>query len=201
MNRSFLQISSGQWENLYDVMILLIVSLSDKTYKYVLYCGDVALDSEQFQPIGMIDNAKFLLNPKKSALCLQRYSSISLLHFASIMSTLNASCLCGCIKITLTGIPIKCMTCHCIDCQKNAGGPYQTNAMFPTSAVNVSDPHGYAKVYTVPGSQVGSGFEKRKWFCGNCGCTLFTRPMKFKGQKTVFKTGLLDASSPEGGSG
>ncbi|KAL1935399.1 hypothetical protein VTP01DRAFT_4539 [Rhizomucor pusillus] len=117
------------------------------------------------------------------------------------MSTLNASCLCGCIKITLTGNPIKCMTCHCIDCQKNAGGPYQTNAMFPTSAVNVSDPHGYAKVYTVPGSQVGSGFEKRKWFCGNCGCTLFTRPMKFKGQKTVFKTGLLDASSPEGGSG
>ncbi|KAI8144077.1 Mss4-like protein [Fennellomyces sp. T-0311] len=106
---------------------------------------------------------------------------------------LTGSCLCGSIKVKLNGEPIKAMTCHCVDCQKSAGGPFQSNAIYNTSAVELEDPNNYAKLYIVPKTQTGSGYEKQKWFCGNCGSPLFNRPMKYEGQKSVVKTGILDA--------
>ncbi|KAI7849796.1 Mss4-like protein [Circinella umbellata] len=112
------------------------------------------------------------------------------------MSTsLNGSCLCGSIKVKLNGAPIKAMLCHCVDCQKSAGGPYQSNAIFNTSNLELEDPKGYAKMYLVPKEQTGSGFEKQKWFCSNCGSPLFNRPMKYEGQKSVVKTGILDSAA------
>lgn len=111
----------------------------------------------------------------------------------------HASCLCKGVKLTLKGAPIKAMTCHCVDCQKSGGAPYQSNAIFNTSQLELDDPNNYAKMYLISGSQTGSGVEKQKWFCGNCGCGLYNRPMKYNGEKSVVKTGILDG--PNGSSG
>ncbi|KAH8548835.1 Mss4-like protein [Umbelopsis sp. PMI_123] len=104
----------------------------------------------------------------------------------------TGSCLCGFVNIALYGSPLKTMSCHCTDCQKSSGGPYQTNAMYASTSVSVDDPNQFVKVFIVPSGKTGSGVEKQKWFCGNCGCTLFTRPMKYNGEKSVVKTGILD---------
>lgn len=104
----------------------------------------------------------------------------------------NGSCQCGSIKVVLTGRPIKAMSCHCVDCQKSASGPYQTCALYPTSAVELIDPESNIKKYIVPKEQVGSGVEKEKWFCGVCGAPIYNRPMKHNGEKTVIKTGILE---------
>lgn len=112
----------------------------------------------------------------------------------------TGSCLCGSVTVALDGSPLKTMSCHCTDCQKSSGGPYQTNAMYESSSVTVNDPEEFVKVYVVPKETTGSGVEKQKWFCGNCGCTLFTRPMKYNGEKSVVKTGILDTPAGYTGS-
>lgn len=56
--------------------------------------------------------------------------------------TLTGTCLCKSVKLTIQGLPDECEICHCHHCHKNSGGPYQINALFPTSAVSVSDPQG-----------------------------------------------------------
>jgi hypothetical protein len=115
--------------------------------------------------------------------------------------TYHGSCLCESVKLTLHGAPVKAMACHCVDCQKSGGGPFQTNALYNTSDVEIVDTQGYCKKYVVPKEKVGSGVEKQKWFCANCGCTLFTRPMKYNGEKSVVKTGILDAPAGFHGQG
>ena len=108
--------------------------------------------------------------------------------------SISGSCLCGAIKVKLNNSALNVGNCYCSDCQKSAGGPYQCNAMFDTSDVGLEDPKGYAKLYVVPKEQTLSGIEKQKWFCGNCGCALFTRPMSLKGEKSFIKTGILDTA-------
>lgn len=117
----------------------------------------------------------------------------------SAEKTLQGTCLCGSIKVVLHGEPVKVFACHCIDCQKSAGGPYQTCAIYPTARLDVVDPNNYVKKYIVPKEQVTSGFEKHKFFCSNCATHLFNQPMKANGEKSVVKTGFLD--KPEGFTG
>ncbi|KAF8537534.1 Mss4-like protein [Trichophaea hybrida] len=108
-------------------------------------------------------------------------------------SPITGTCLCGLITFTIAAgvTPLKRMACYCRDCQKNAGGPYQTNAMFNTSEITITDPESHLKIYTITKGTM-SGLPKEKGFCGNCGCTLFTKPGHHKGEMTVIKTGILD---------
>lgn len=111
---------------------------------------------------------------------------------ANSSAPITGSCLCRSISLTLpTTAPVKAMTCYCVDCRKNAGGPYQTNAMFPTSSVTVNDARNTLKCYTITEGTF-TGYPKEKWFCGECGCTLFTKPGHYKGEMLVVKTGVLD---------
>lgn len=110
----------------------------------------------------------------------------------------NGSCLCGSIKVALEGAPIESCACHCLDCQKSAGGPFQINITYSTAKVQVLDPEDYLKKYIVPGKNVESGFEKHKYFCGNCGSPMLNRCMVHKGELTIIKAGILDAPQVEG---
>ncbi|KAI9482735.1 MAG: Mss4-like protein [Benjaminiella poitrasii] len=115
--------------------------------------------------------------------------------------TYEGTCLCESIKIVLHGSPVKAMACHCIDCQKSAGGPYQTCAIYPTSRVEIIDPNQHLQRYVIPKERVGSGFEKHKFFCSVCATPLFNQPMKHNGEKTVIKTGFFDPSKETNESG
>jgi hypothetical protein len=109
------------------------------------------------------------------------------------MSDVTGSCLCGALKLTIPASAklIKSMACYCIDCQKNGGGPMQTNAMFAVSEVIVSDPEGQLRMYEIGGTS--SGLPKEKAFCRRCGCCMFTKPGHYNGEIIVVKTGILDA--------
>lgn len=101
-------------------------------------------------------------------------------------------CLCGAITLSVQATPLISVICHCRDCQRNAGGPVQALAVFPTSDVTTNDPAGVLQTYTIPGSQTGSGLDKDKTFCGRCGCPVATFPGKFKGERTVLRTAMFD---------
>ncbi|MHB8473874.1 MAG: GFA family protein [Gammaproteobacteria bacterium] len=53
------------------------------------------------------------------------------------MKTSDIQCLCGAIKIRLSGEPIAQFYCHCDDCQAVHGGAYVPRAMYPSQAVEV----------------------------------------------------------------
>ncbi|CAO3615964.1 unnamed protein product [Mucor fragilis] len=110
----------------------------------------------------------------------------------------QGTCICKSIQITLQGEPVKAMACHCIDCQKSAGGPFQTCAMYDTQNMTVSDPSNNLKKYVFPKEAAESGYEKHKFFCGVCGTHLFNQPMKHNGERSVIKTGFLDSADGPG---
>ena len=132
------------------------------------------------------------------------------------MPEVTGSCLCGALKLTISPPPtadtvspqIKA-ACYCLDCRKGSGGPQQTNAVFNTEDVTLHDPQSKAKTYIV--TRTASGKPKDKVFCGECGCTMFTRPMAHEGRATIVKIGIIDGfvapvftflpsvSSPSGG--
>lgn len=105
----------------------------------------------------------------------------------------HGACICKAINITLHGPPIKSLACHCTDCQKSAGGPFQISAIYETKNLQVHDPANNLKKYVFPKEAISSGFEKHKYFCGICGTHLFNQPMKHNGEKSVIKTGCIDS--------
>ncbi|KEF55484.1 uncharacterized protein A1O9_08234 [Exophiala aquamarina CBS 119918] len=106
------------------------------------------------------------------------------------MDTVKGSCLCSAITFSVQGAPENVMQCFCTHCAKNAGAPYQYVAKFKTEQVQVSDPQDARKTYVL--NDTMSGSDKHKVFCGVCGCTLWTIPMRHGGTHYVVRTALID---------
>ena len=106
---------------------------------------------------------------------------------------ITGTCICGAIVLTIAAgaAPVKLMSCYCSDCQKNAGGPLQTNALFAAADVSLADPLGVLTVFSIT-EGTASGLPKGKAFCGRCGCTFYTQPGHHNGAMVVVKTGILD---------
>lgn len=75
-------------------------------------------------------------------------------------------CLCGAITYELTGEPDVVALCHCRDCQRSAGAPVVSWAMFPEAALKVTQ--GQPKTINSSGAAMRS-------FCPECGSGLFYR--------------------------
>ena len=78
------------------------------------------------------------------------------------MSDMNPTggCLCGAVRIAITGAPYRVGICHCLDCRKHHGAVFYTAAIFAVDAVTVS---GATAEY------------KGRHFCATCGSSLFAR--------------------------
>jgi hypothetical protein len=81
------------------------------------------------------------------------------------MTTREASCSCGQLRISVTGEP-RVGICHCLECQKRTGSVFAALARF-SAPYQVS---GRATEYVRVGEQ-GARFTFR--FCPVCGTTLF----------------------------
>jgi len=79
------------------------------------------------------------------------------------MATMTGGCLCGRVRYTLTGEPIRSYVCHCRDCQRSSGAPFVAGMGFPAASVNL---RGELKTFDVVG---GSGQIVHRNFCPNCG--------------------------------
>lgn len=53
------------------------------------------------------------------------------------MNTTEIHCLCGTVKVQLTGEPLTQFYCHCDDCQAASGGAYIGVAIYPSDAISV----------------------------------------------------------------
>ena len=80
--------------------------------------------------------------------------------------TLTGQCQCGAIRYQLNGTPQTVALCHCRDCQRSAGAPMVTWAMYPEASLTVTQ--GEPKTINSSGTAMRS-------FCADCGSGLFYR--------------------------
>jgi len=83
-------------------------------------------------------------------------------------------CLCGAVRLVMTGAPYRVGICHCLDCRKHYGAVFHTFAVFPERAVRIT---GTTAVY------------RNSHFCPACGSSLFRR----EGDEIEVHVGCLDA--------
>ena len=83
------------------------------------------------------------------------------------MSTRQAACSCGQLRVICTGEPVRLSICHCLECQKRTGSPFGVQARFPRDQVTVE---GKATEFARVGEE-GNRITLR--FCPVCGSTLY----------------------------
>lgn len=102
-------------------------------------------------------------------------------------ATRTGGCLCGQVRYTLSADPALCVTCHCKNCQRQAGSALSIIVGVPEDAVEYS---GETKTYNDTGD---SGATVRRQFCPECGSPVFTR-LEQPGLMFI-KAGTLDDTS------
>jgi hypothetical protein len=92
------------------------------------------------------------------------------------------------VRYTLTAEPLLCVTCHCKNCQRQAGSALSVIIGVPEDAVEIE---GEVKTYNDTGD---SGATVRRQFCDTCGSPVFTRVEQPAGMMFI-KAGTLDDTS------
>jgi hypothetical protein len=82
---------------------------------------------------------------------------------------IEAQCCCGTLVAELPGPTGLVVACHCVECRRRTGAPYNVGAFYPCDRVRMI---GDAKEYQRPAS---SGASVRAYFCPNCGTTVHRR--------------------------
>jgi hypothetical protein len=85
------------------------------------------------------------------------------------MSDIEGGCACGKVRFKITGPLMGSGACHCLDCQKAAGGGPNYVVLAPKTGFEVTK--GEAKIYT---STADSGSEVGRAFCADCGTPLWS---------------------------
>ncbi len=84
------------------------------------------------------------------------------------MTTREARCSCGHLRLTCEGEPVRISICHCLDCQRRTGSVFGAQARFPRGQVTRIE--GQASVFT---RVADSGNTVTFHFCPTCGTTLY----------------------------
>lgn len=85
------------------------------------------------------------------------------------MTTRQASCSCGQLKVTTTGEPIRISVCHCLACQQRTGSAFGVQARFSRGNVEIE---GRSSQYV---RVADSGNRLIFNFCPDCGATVHYR--------------------------
>ncbi|UWP98857.1 GFA family protein [Aliiroseovarius crassostreae] len=92
------------------------------------------------------------------------------------MDTHSGGCLCGKIRFTATGSPLRVGICHCLDCRKHHGALFYAAAIFHQDAAQID---GQTNTY------------QGRHFCPICGSSVFART----GDEIELHLGALDQPS------
>ena len=101
----------------------------------------------------------------------------------------TGGCLCGAVRYTISAPLKNVIACHCTHCRKISGAGSSHNAAVPTNALTITK--GTPRQYT---DTADSGNALYRFFCGECGSSLFSRREKMP-EMTVLKVGSLDDAS------
>ena len=85
----------------------------------------------------------------------------------------EGGCLCGQVRVTARGQPLRVGICHCLDCRKHHGALFGASAIFRADAVTVT---GETREH------------KGRHFCPICGSSVFGR----SGDEVEVNLGALD---------
>ncbi|KAH7349246.1 Mss4-like protein [Plectosphaerella cucumerina] len=102
----------------------------------------------------------------------------------------TGSCLCGAVRLAISGEPAAVLSCFCQHCTKGAGGSHQLIAKFAEPDVQLTVADDAISEYTF--TDTSSGSPKLKAFCRTCGCPLWTVPNAAKGKFLLIRTTLLE---------
>ena len=83
------------------------------------------------------------------------------------MSTRQAQCSCGQLKVTCNGDPVRVSICHCLACQRRTGSPFGQQARWSAEHVKVD---GVATSWVRTGDD---GMKITFRFCPTCGATVY----------------------------
>ena len=83
------------------------------------------------------------------------------------MTTREAACSCGQLRVEATGEPVRVSMCHCLACQRRSGSAFAIQARFPADRVQI------AGRYNDHVRVSDDGDERTFHFCPDCGSTVF----------------------------
>ena len=83
------------------------------------------------------------------------------------MTTRNATCSCGQLRVTCRGEPVRISICHCLACQQRTGSVFGTQARFPRDNVAIA---GHSTTFERVGDSGGKAIFH---FCPTCGSTVY----------------------------
>lgn len=106
---------------------------------------------------------------------------------SDVPPTRTGGCLCGKVRYTLGADPQICVTCHCKNCQRQAGSALSIIIGVAEDSLDIT---GEVKTYNDRGD---SGATVRRQFCDTCGSPVFTR-LETPGMMFI-KAGTLDDTS------
>lgn len=86
----------------------------------------------------------------------------------------EGGCLCGALRVLARGEPLRVGICHCLDCRKHHGSPFQATAIYPAACVSIVGAY--------------NSFRGRS-FCPTCGGSVFART----GDEVELALGALDS--------
>lgn len=89
------------------------------------------------------------------------------------MQRFTGGCLCGDVRIVVTGAPYRVGMCHCLDCRKSTGSLFHASAIFPADAAAVE---GETRAFA------------GRAFCPRCGSAVFS----CSGDEIEVSLGALD---------
>lgn len=86
----------------------------------------------------------------------------------------EGGCLCGAVRFSAIGTPLRVGLCHCLNCRKHHGALFYAAAIFDQAMVRIEgDTHAY----------------EGRHFCPRCGSSVFAR----SGDEVELHLGALDA--------
>ncbi|MCH8142491.1 MAG: GFA family protein [Proteobacteria bacterium] len=83
------------------------------------------------------------------------------------MTTRQATCSCGKLRLIAQGEPLRVSVCHCTACQRRTGSVFGMQARFSSDNVNIDGP---SKKYV---RTADSGNRITFHFCPDCGSTMY----------------------------
>ena len=100
--------------------------------------------------------------------------------------THEGGCLCGTIRIAISGPLAPAAYCHCEDCRRCTGSAF--NISFPVAIEHFEITAGAPKSFT---KTADSGNELTRHFCGTCGSPIYTSsPVHI--DRAFIKAGIMD---------
>jgi len=104
------------------------------------------------------------------------------------MTPLTGGCLCGHVRYTLSGLPLRRYLCHCRDCQRTSGSAFAAAMMVRTADLTLT---GTLSGHSVTGA---SGDIITRHFCPTCGTRVLNTGASTD-ERLVLHAGTLDDPS------